>query len=102
MIIISQQKKEVRSLSKEICNIGGIELEAGDWWLALNITLGIFNFIMIILMMDLICHLTHIGGKKTRQPMMDRAVCIAKRVMCFVCPTSTDITTSADKDYEEQ
>ncbi|XP_050699536.1 uncharacterized protein LOC126986987 isoform X2 [Eriocheir sinensis] len=52
-----------------------------DWWLFLNITLGLLNAIMITLIVDLILVLANVRGNQGRRPMMDRLVCWLKAVL---------------------
>lgn len=70
----------VYEMSGDDCT--GFDWSQVDWWLVLNISLGVANLFVIYLMIDLICIHTKFGGKKDRRPMMDRVVCALKRVMC--------------------
>lgn len=66
-----------------------------DWWLLLNIALGLLNLFIIYLMLDLILILANLRGNQVRRPKMDYLVCCLKTVLCCLCPGTK---AGTDKD----
>ncbi|KAG0726036.1 hypothetical protein GWK47_037394 [Chionoecetes opilio] len=75
----------LHKMAKDTCS-ATFDWSQVDTWLLLNIFLGVLNLFVIYLMIDLICIITHIGGKTQRRPVMDHVVCAVKSVLCCVCP----------------
>ena len=66
----------MHTLSEELCKTWLDGWQSQNWWWVINLTLGAFNVVLIVLMIDLICILKRVGCKSERVPLMSRLMCL--------------------------